>query len=240
MKNAKRLIGFTALTCVFVCTLFSFVPEGCANGDVSADVPVPPAEKRTVRRAPIKKPAVKRKKTTRPRVRKPPAVPQPTSLERGRGLLEQERYMQARPWLQKAVQEERRNPWAWYWYGVVHERMGEFQQAQFFYTKALELDPLLPPLSRVVTWPDDGERKPLWDPLRPARVYPIPTSDHGVTIIPPDAPEAAVRPGRPAVDPEMPKAPIYVPPEPSATQNDATQPPVYVPPPPPEFEEEQE
>jgi hypothetical protein len=237
----KRIFRFTVLAVVLACAAFSFVSKSCANGDISADVPVPPAEKRVVRRAPIKRPVKKKKAAVRPRVKTSPTIPRPTSLERGTSLLEQERYTQARPWLQKAVQEERRNPWAWYWYGVVHERMGEFQQAQFFYTKAMELDPSFSPFSRVVTWPDDGERKPLWDPLRPARVYPIPASSHGLTTIPPDAPEAAVRPGRPAVDPDIPKVPVYVPPEPSSAllPGNATQPPVYVPPP-VKFEEEQE
>ena len=216
--------------------LLVFVPEVRANGNVSADAPAPPpyaATKTEVRRAPIRRPVKKqpvRKKAVS--VRKAPKAVQPTSLERGISLMEQERYTQARSWLQKAVQEERRNPYAWYWYGMAHERIGEFQQAQFFYTKALDLDPAFPPLSRVVAYPDDGNRKPLWDPLRPARVYPIPTNDHGVVIVPPDAPQATMRPARPAVDPDIPKVPVYVPPEPSATllSGDAVQPPVYVPP----------
>ncbi|MDR3230884.1 MAG: tetratricopeptide repeat protein [Synergistaceae bacterium] len=236
-RNGKHGLKFVWFFFIFLCAVFFFTVEARANGDVSADAPVPPAEKRSVRKAPIKKPVKKPAKNVKKRAPRPSAKavvkpPQPTSLERGIGLLEQERYTQARPWLQKAVQEERRNPWAWYWYGVAHERAGEFQQAQFFYTKALELDPVLPPLSRVVAWPDNGERKPLWDPLRPARVYPIPTNDRGVAIIPPDAPQATRRPGRPPIDPERPRVPVYVPPEPTdpVFPGDAPQPPVYVPP----------
>ncbi len=231
-SHGNRILKWAIVSGLAASALLAFGSEVYANGNVSADERVPPphaATKKEVRRAPIKRPAKKQpaKKTAARR-----APPQPTSLERGIGLMEQERYTQARPWLQKAVQEERRNPWAWYWYGMVHERVGEFQQAQFFYTKALNLDPALPPLSRTVAYPDDGERKPLWDPLRPARVYPIPTNDHGVAIVPPDAPQATVRPARPAVDPDIPKVPVYVPPEPSASllSGDATQPPVYVPP----------
>ncbi|MDR3264557.1 MAG: tetratricopeptide repeat protein [Synergistaceae bacterium] len=235
-QNGKRRPMYVWAFFIFFCALFAFAAEVHANGEVSADAPVPPAEKRTVRKAPIKRPAKKTAKSAK-RVAPQEAMvalpPQPTSLETGMALLEQERYTPARRWLQKAVQEDCFNPWAWYLYGVVHERTGEFQQAQFFYTKALELDPTLPPLSRVVAWPDNGERKALWDPLRPARVYPIPTNDHGVAIIPPDAPQATRRPARPPIDPELPKVPVYVPPEPtnSIVPGDAPQPPVYVPPP---------
>ncbi|MDR1730877.1 MAG: tetratricopeptide repeat protein [Synergistaceae bacterium] len=235
--NGKR--KWICFWVMFFCAAFAFTEEAGANGNVSADAPVPPADSRSVRRAPIKRPVKKPTKIKNKAARSPVAKPhvrQQTSLERGIALLEQERYTQARPWLQKAVQEERRNPWAWYWYGVVHERVGEFQQAQFFYTKALELDPALPPLSRIVAYPDSGERQPLWDPLRPARIYSIPTNDQGVAIIPPDAPQATSRPVRPPLDPEVPKVPVYVPPEPtdSVVPGDAIQPPVYVPPPPPE------
>lgn len=217
---------------IFVCD----IKEARANGNISADAPVPEQSiKREVRRAPIKRPAAKRPPAKKPAP--PPKPPQPSSLERGISLMEQERYTQARSWLQKAVQEERRNPWAWYWYGKAHECMGKLEQAQFFYTRALNLDPALPPLSRVVAWPEEGDRKALWDPLRPARVYPVPTNDHGVVIVPPDSPQATTRPGRPAADPDMADVPVYVPPEPSWTEPawtaspaDAEQPPVYVPP----------
>lgn len=146
--------------------------------------------------------------------------------------MREERYEAAYPWLQKAVQEERRNPEAWYWYGMYHERTAQFEQAQFFYRKAMELDPGFEPFSRVVVYPGDGERVPLWDPKRPARVYPIPTNDHGIAIIPPDSPQAWRRPVRPPVDPELPKVPLYTPPEPGAGpfDGDAWQPSVYVPP----------
>lgn len=231
-SRGNRVLKWAVVLGVAASAFFAFAPEVRANGNVSADEKVSPphaATKKEVRKAPIKRP-VKKQPAKKAVVRR---APQPTSLERGIGFMEQERYTQARPWLQKAVQEERRNPWAWYWYGMAHEKVGEFQQAQFFYTKALNLDPAFPPLSRVVAYPDGGDRKALWDPLRPARVYPIPTNDHGVAIIPPDAPQATMRPARPAVDPDIPKVPVYVPPEPSTTllSGDAVQPPVYVPPP---------
>ena len=222
------------LLCLGVLSFFCISSEAAvwANGNVSADEPVPPA-KSTVRKAPIRRPA--RRAAVKKAAPARPAPPQPSSLERGIALMEQERYSHARPWLQKAVQEERRNPYAWYWYGMYHERTGQFTQAQFFYTRALEQDPAFPPLSRAVAYPDDGERVPLWDPLRPARVYPIPTNDLGIAVVPPDAPQAATRPTVPPVDPQLPKVPVYIPPEPTEhpIPGDAVQPPVYVPPPPP-------
>lgn len=232
LKILRLLLGVTA--CV---VLLSFCgSEVFANGVVSVDA-VPQAVRKSVRKANVKRAPQKKIKVTQKQSNRKPLVapktqPQPTSLERGIALLEQERYSAARPWLQKAVQEERRNPYAWYWFGQVHEKMGQFEQAQFFYTKSLELDPTFPPLSRVVAFPDDGERKPLWDPLRPARVYPIPTNDLGVAIVPPDSPQATRRPARPAVDPNIPNVPVYLPPEPlNFVSGDAVSPPVYVPPP---------
>ena len=208
-----------------------------ANGNVSADE-VPPPVRKSVKRAPIKKAAPKarktKKKTPSAPVRKKavPSRPRISSLRQGIALMREERYEAAYPWLQKAVQEERRNPEAWYWYGMYHERTAQFEQAQFFYRKAMELDPGFEPFSRVVVYPGDGERVPLWDPKRPARVYPIPTNDHGIATIPPDSPQARRRPVRPPIDPELPKVPLYTPPEPGAGpfDGDAWQPSVYVPP----------
>lgn len=229
-----KLIFGKRLTAVFFIftALVVFTGECRANGNVSADEPAP--IKKSVRKATIKKPVRKAapRKTPQKESPRPILQPQPGSLERGISLMEQEKYRSARPWLQKAVQEERGNPYAWYWYGLYHEKTGQFEQARFFYTKALEQDPAFPPLSRVVVYPDDGERKPLWDPRRPARIYPVPTETRGIAIVPPDAPEAEVRPSAPAVDPMVPKVPVYIPPEPTAAASpgDAEQLPVYVPP----------
>jgi hypothetical protein len=216
-------------------TLPDTAPEARANGNVSADEPAPAQVKKTVRRAPVRRARPKPKKAPqRPAAKKkaPPArkPPEPTSLERGIALMGEGRYSQAYPWLRKAVQEERRNPNAWYWYGLYHDTVGQFQQAQFFYVKALEQDPSFPLLSRVVTYPDDGGRTVLWDPLRPARLYPVETDYRDIRTVPPGSPEAAVLPARPPVDPEMPEVPVYIPPEPLFTGG-GTNPPVYVPPP---------
>lgn len=233
-RGIKRQVTFIFAWVVFFCAFFTFAAGVYANGNVSADEPASqPQIKRSVRRAPIRRPA---KKTSKKPVIVKEAPPMPTPLEIGISLVEEGRYVQARPWLQKAVQAERYNPNAWYWYGMVHEKMGQFQQAQFFYARTLALDPAFPPFARVVTYPDEGDRKPLWDPLRPARVYPVETVTRGVAIIPPSAPEATVRPPYPPIDPEIPKVPRYVPPDPvePIVPGDALQPPVYVPPSAPE------
>ncbi|MDR1048815.1 MAG: hypothetical protein LBL51_03590 [Synergistaceae bacterium] len=239
-----RIIAAVLLCAVLSWTFPDAVPEARANGNVSADEPAPASVKKAVRKAPIRRPKRKASKAPQPQrpaaVKKktPPQPPQPTSLERGIALMDAGRYGQAYPWLRKAVQEERRNPNAWYWYGLYHDTVGQYQQAQFFYVKALEQDPSFPPLSRVVTYPGDGGRKALWDPLRPARLYPVETGYRDIQTVPPGSPEAAVLPARPPVDPEAPKAPIYIPPEPftmgpagMGSAGEEASPPVYVPPP---------
>ncbi|MDR1377465.1 MAG: tetratricopeptide repeat protein [Synergistaceae bacterium] len=237
-KRILRCLFALVLGCVF----FAFGTEARANGNVSADEIVSQPQntqkqgKKSVRKAPVKKQVKKRPaKATKKPVR-PQPVPAPMALsflERGISLMEAKRYSQARPWLQRAVQEERRNPYAWYWYGMAHEKIGQMEQAQFFYARALELDPAFPPFVRVVTYPNgEGDRKALWDPRRPAQVYPVETVSNGVVVVPPGAPEATARPTRPPVDPLLPRVPVYVPPEPTTPVifGDAEQPPVYVPP----------
>lgn len=211
-----------------------------ANGDTTADAPAPASAdvKKAVRKAPVtpkKKPkpkAQQKKPTPKKKATRRPAPPRESALDRGVALMQQERYEAARPWLMRAIQTDRRNAAAWYWYGMYHERTGKFYEAQYFYTKALEHDPTFDPLSRVVAYPGNGEKTPLWDPKRPARVYPIPTDARGMATIPPDAPQATRRPTRPPIDPELPKVPVYVPPEPGASpmDGDAWHPSVYVPP----------
>lgn len=234
-------ISIFNLRAFFSCLLlFIFIlmgtGEAMANGNTTADAPAPPEPvKKSVIKAPIKKAAPKKKPAKKkPAPPKPVEVeqPGPSSLHQGIYLMQQERYQQARPWLQKAVQEDRRNPHAWYWYALCHEMQGKYYEAQYFYSKALALDPSFAQLSRVLVYPGDGSRVPLWDPLRPARIYTIPTNDSGIVIIPPDAPQARRYPAPPPVDPTRPKVPSYLPPEPGATpmDGDAWQPGIYVPP----------
>lgn len=196
----------------------------------------PPAVKKSVRKAPLRKPAPKKttKKATpkKTKTTPKPQVQKKSSLEQGIALMEQERYEAAKPWLLKAIQENRNSAAAWYWYGVYHEKTGGFYQAQYFYSKAVACDPNFEPLSRVVSYPNDETKNPLWDPKRPARVYPIETNNNGITTIPPGSAQARILPSRPELDPELPKVPVYTPPEPgtSPLDGDSWRPAIYVPP----------
>ncbi|MDR1649482.1 MAG: hypothetical protein LBR71_04410, partial [Synergistaceae bacterium] len=136
-RRWRAAFAFALLFAVLSWAFPNAVPEARANGNVSADEPAPaPRIKKAVRKAPIRKPGPKPKKAQqRPAaVEKavPPKPPEPTSLQRGIALMDDGRYRQAYPWLRKAVQEERRNPNAWYWYGLYHDTVGQYQQAQFF------------------------------------------------------------------------------------------------------------
>ncbi|MBQ4400682.1 MAG: hypothetical protein II832_00790, partial [Synergistaceae bacterium] len=123
--------------------------------------PAPKKKTPAKKKAPAKKTPAPKKAAPK----KPTPVRQ-TSLQKGIELMQQERYEQAKPYLLKAIQEERNNPNAWYWYGVYHEKTGGFYQAQYFYSKAVTIDPAFEPLSRVVFYPEDPEKTPLWDPKR--------------------------------------------------------------------------
>lgn len=217
-------------------------PAAIPDDDSAILVPVPektdkktqPKIKKSVRKAPIKKTV---KKTTPKKVKKTTPKTQPvkiSSLERGIALMKQERYEAAKPYLIKAIQEEKNNPNAWYWYGVYHEKTGGFYQAQHFYSKAVTIDPTFEPLSRIVVYPEDPNGKnPLWDPKRPARVYPIETVNKNIVTIPPDSPQAKKLPSRPQNNnPELPKVPVYTPPDPGSSplDGDDWRAGIYVPP----------
>ncbi len=206
-----------------------------------APTPAVPAKPAKPQKKPAKKPAPKKpvKAQKKPASRRPAKPARPSSLQQGIALMQQERYEQAKPYLLKAIQEERNNPNAWYWYGVYHEKTGGFHQAQYFYTKAITIDPAFEPLSRVVYHPEDPEKTPLWDPKRPARVYPVETaSTGGMTQVPPGRSNIPTAPN----DPELPRVPVYTPPEPGAApfDGDAWGPAVYVPPNPEEVRTEGE
>lgn len=186
----------------------------------------------TPKRKPAPKKAAPKRKPVPQKAapKRKPAVVRQSSLQKGIELMQQERYEKAKPYLLKAIQEERNNPNAWYWYGVYHEKTGGFYQAQYFYTKAVTIDPAFEPLSRVVFYPNDDEKTPLWDPKHPARVYPVETASVPMNVSEfPNAPD----------DPEIPQVPVYVPPEPGAepTDGDHWSPSVYVPPRPEELPE---
>ena len=184
-----------------------------------------PAKKKTTTKKTTKKKTPAKKSAP-----KKATAPVQTSLQKGIALMNEERYEAAKPYLLKAIQENRNDPNAWYWYGVYHEKTGGFYQAQYFYSKAVTIDPAFEPLSRVVYYPNDSEKTPLWDPKRPARVYPVETANNGVIIGRGNYPSAPN-------DPEIPKVPVYTPPEPGANplDGDAWTPAVYVPPNPEEM-----
>ena len=204
-------------------------PPQQSGQDTQTPAPKPAPSKKAApkKKAPAKKaPAKKSSSSSRRR----PVQARLTSLQKGIQLMQQERYEQAKPYLLKAIQEERNNPNAWYWYGVYHEKTGGFYQAQYFYSKAVTIDPAFEPLSRVVFYPEDSEKTPLWDPKHPARVYPVETASVPMNVSKfPNAPD----------DPEVPEVPIYIPPEPGSSplDGDSWNPVVYVPPSPEELTE---
>ena len=228
---------------VVMLLLLMVSPAWGADDDSTPYMPFP--ETPQTQQAPAKKPAPK-KKAAAPKKKAPakktpakktPARPKaparPSSLQQGIALMQQERYEQAKPYLLRAIQENRNNPNAWYWYGVYHEKIGSYHQAQYFYSKAVTIDPTFEPLSRVVFYPEDSEKTPLWDPKRPARVYPVEVaSTGGISGVPagvsrfPEAPN----------DPELPHVPVYTPPEPGSSplDGDSWGPAIYVPPSPEE------
>ena len=231
--------------------IFMLTPAFGADDDSTPYMPYPetppqtqptktPAKKAAPnKKAPAKKKTPK-KQTPKKAVKKTPA--RPSSLQRGIELMEQDRYEQAKPYLLKAIQEDRNNPNVWYWYGVYHEKTGGFHQAQYFYSKAITIDPAFEPLSRVVYYPEDSEKTPLWDPKRPARVYPVEVaSTGGLSTVPAGLPGRSSFPEAPD-DPELPHVPVYTPPEPGAApfDGDAWSPAVYVPPSPEEVQTEGE
>ncbi len=227
-------------------------PAFGADDDSTPYMPYPETPPQTQpAKTPAKKPAPKNKapvkkktpkKQTPKKAAKPKAPARPSSLQRGIALMEQDRYEQAKPYLFKAIQENRNDPNVWYWYGVYHEKTGGFHQAQYFYSKAVTIDPAFEPLSRVVYYPEDSEKTPLWDPKRPARVYPVEVaSTGGLATVPAGLPGRSSFPEAPD-DPELPHVPVYTPPEPGAApfDGDAWSPAVYVPPSPEEVQTEGE
>ena len=243
--NAKKFLLMAAAVFMAVYPAFG------ADDDSTPYMPYPetppqtqPAKPPAKKTAPKKKTPAKKptKKTATKKAAKPKTPARPSSLQRGIELMEQDRYEQAKPYLLKAIQEDRNNPNVWYWYGVYHEKTGGFHQAQYFYSKAVTIDPAFEPLSRVVYYPEDPEKTPLWDPKRPARVYPVEVaSTGGLTTVPAGLPGRSSFPEAPN-DPELPHVPVYTPPEPGAAplDGDSWSPAVYVPPSPEEVQTEGE
>jgi hypothetical protein len=179
----------------------------------------------------------------RPRPRKAPnptptPVPTPmppTLLEQGRRLYDQRFFTQALTVLRQAVSHEPKNADCWFAIAQTYEALGYFDEAQDAYRRTLSLAPNHPELSRILTYPGNGGRKPLWDPKRTARISEIPPVSAGFLILPPET--AAIPVSRDAAIPKkqptqpstvLPKGtPTYIP-VPSNTAPQGA--PVYIPP----------
>lgn len=128
---------------------------------------------------PKKAPAVKK---TAPAPHKP-SEPEPVkaeaprrniALEEGLKLLEQRYFTRALVLLERAVLEDPCSADAWYSLGRACHEKGLFIKARSAYRRALEIAPDYGPLSRVLAYPSDDGRMPLWDPKRPPRIEDIP------------------------------------------------------------------
>lgn len=237
------------ILCLVFTVMILISPAHAEEDDSTPYMPTPvtppsnnQSQNRSVRKVRTRKPAKKPAKKPAPKkVNTPAPAPKPSSLQQAIALMNQERYEAAKPFILKAIQENKNDPNAWYWYGVYHEKTGGFYQAQYFYAKAVAIDPTFEPLSRMVYYPEDPDKTPLWDPKRPARVYPVETGNNGITTVPPNSTESTNFPSAPG-DPEVPRVPVYTPPEPGTTplDGDTWSPSVYVPPTPEEVQTEGE
>ena len=230
----KRLAVIMILMAMFT------APSYAVDDDSTPYMPYPeqpktqPQKPAPKKKAPVKKPAPKKKapaKKPAPKAQTKKAPARSGSLQQAITLINQGRYKEAKPYLLNAINTNKNDANVWYWYGVWHEKLGCFHEAQYFYTKALKINPSFEPLSRVAYYPEDPDKIPLWDPKRPARVYPVETGNKNFTTVPPFARDSTSFPEAPN-DPVIPKVPVYTPPEPGSTplEGDAWSPAVYVPP----------
>ena len=104
---------------------YNMIPQQIGTGQTSPQDNTQTTTKRTATKKAAKKSAPKttKKKTTS---QQKTDAPRMTSLQQGIALMQQTRYEAARPYLLKAIQEEKNNPNAWYWYGVYHEKTGGY------------------------------------------------------------------------------------------------------------------
>lgn len=140
-----------------------------------------------------------KKKAPKPATPTPPPAPEivevvqlPTLLEQALVLLEQRYFTKATALLLRVVEEEPLNAGAWYALGRAYEARGFFPEAQRAMRRTLEIDPSFSGLSRIMEYPGAGDRKPLWDPSRPARIEEIPVAIDGFTIMPPSNEESSI------------------------------------------------
>lgn len=120
------------------------------------------------------------------------ALPHP--LEQALILLDQRYFTRATKLLLQIVEAEPLNADAWYALGRAYRERGFLPEAQRAFRRTLEIDPSFSDLSRFLDYPAAGERQPLWDPSRPAKIEEIPVAIDGFTIMPPSYEESSILP----------------------------------------------
>lgn len=187
--------------------------------------------------APKKKPPVKKQvqPTPPPVQEEKEVIVLPSPLDQALVLMEKRFFTRATALLEQIVEREPLNAHAWYTLGRAYEARGFFPKAQKALRRSLEIDPSFNELSRFLEYPAEGDRQPLWDPKRPARIEEIPVAIDGFTIMPPS--ESLVPPVSPVQQPiqyATPTAPVqrqaqYAPPAPPVHKQQVP----YTPPAPP-------
>ena len=250
----KRFL-FPLLACGLAAVLMTGEALPClANGVIHHESETQPKPPQKAPKKGKKKPVLP-KKAPRPLPKPSPTPKPPTLLEQGRRLHDQRFFTRALDILKQAVALEPKNADCWFAIGETYEALGFFDEAQHAYKRTLELAPNHPELSRVLMYPGSDEKKPLWDPKRPARISEIPPVTAGFVILPPEPAAGIVSPDiRPQQGPsvqtiprgplsqEAPKkpaaprktpvknTPFPVSPAPAAQKPQDAKAPVYVPP----------
>ena len=237
--NKKKLLHIFLLFLLFFSSHISFtrLQSAHANGVI-----VTAPENAQQKAAPKKKPSVKKQvqPTPPPIQEEKEVIVLPTPLDQALVLMEKRFFTRATALLEQIVEREPLNAHAWYALGRAYEARGFFPKAQKALRRSLEIDPSFNELSRFLEYPAEGDRQPLWDPKRPARIEEIPVAIDGFTIMPPS--DSLVPPVSPVQQPihyTPPPPPMqqkvhYAPPAPPVQQQVA-----YTPPAPPIHGEQQ-
>ncbi len=250
----KRFL-FPLLACGLAAVLVTGEALPClANGVIHHESETQPKPPQKAPKKSKKKPVLP-KKAPLPLPKPSPTPRPPTLLEQGRRLHDQRFFTRALAILKQAIALEPKNADCWFTIAETYEALGFFDEAQSAYKRTLELAPNHPELSRILMYPGGGEKKPLWDPKRPARISEIPPVTAGFVILPPEPavgivsldvrpqPESSVRtiprhplpqeaPKHPAAARKTPvkSASFSVSPTPAAQKPQNLKTPVYVPP----------
>lgn len=247
-----RRFLFPLLACGLAAVLMTGEALPClANGVIHHESETQPKPPQKAPKKGKKKPVLP-KKAPLPHPKPSPTPRPPTLLEQGRRLHDQRFFTRALDILKQAIALEPKNADCWFAIAETYEALGFFDEAQGAYKRTLELAPNHPELSRILMYPGSGEKKPLWDPKRPARISEIPPVTAGFVILPPEPAAGIVSPDvRPQQGPsvrtvplprEAPKqpsaprktpvtsAPLPMSPTPATQKPQDAKTPVYVPP----------